>query len=282
MVAMIWNHPSNVFLLTHPVVVEGLALPGGRVIKDRLAVATEGVVSWDGVTPSTVADAVNGITSQKVEGGNTIYVDLDRPWVLQLNLTKGESDTSLLDMWRFEAEVSVIEPVPESPDLWQFRQEKQCYAIMAIVRCCDPPHRMEDHIRVFDRDGEEVMPDLEPQLAPIWAWSVDEPIPVGERMHIFYRKVSSLQLPRPVERLEVVTIPRVWRAMMQGAGQVRRPVESDQEDEQDEASFSRHEMRGSHTDTRQGGKKTSDNLGQASSSTKVIHDQVIPTGPKAS
>lgn len=101
-------------------------------------------------------------------------------WVLQVNLIKGQSDTTLLDMWRFEARVSISGPMPGSVGLYRFRQEKRCYAIMAIVRCRNLPHTLEDHIRIFDEGDAEVLPDLDAQLTPFWPWRIHEPIPAGE------------------------------------------------------------------------------------------------------
>lgn len=266
MIDTIWNHPSGNFMLTHPVVVQGPGAPGGRIVRDRLDIARQGLLSWNGVAPSTVTELVNGVAQQGTDNdGNTTFVRLHDPWVLQVDLYKdGASNISLLDIWRFEADFSISELIPGSDDLYRFKQEKRCYAIMAIVRCRDKRHRGEDHIRIFDEIGEEVLPDMDAQVPPIWGWGIDEPIPAGERMHIFYRKVNSIDLPRPRERLSIVRIPYDRRVMMEDLALGPGSKETD------EAS-----PPGAATDVQGTVPDAVDKVGQST------QDKPIRTGPKA-
>lgn len=207
MVDALWNHPTDNFQLTHPEVTLTLGVPGGRITKDLLAIAREGTLAWDGVIPGRVEQLVNGVTSMRSEGRNTVYNHLNCAWILQVDLVQGQGHNTLLNMWRFEATVSVRGRLEASDRPWGFHQQKQCYAILAIVRCRDPPHRLTDAIRVFDIDGEEVLPDLATNNpVAYWGFRLHEPIPVGERLQIFYRKVLTTDARPPRELREIVDI----------------------------------------------------------------------------
>ncbi|KAJ4417882.1 hypothetical protein N0V82_005939 [Gnomoniopsis sp. IMI 355080] len=209
MVDTIWNHPWGSFLLRYPVLMAGFDAPGGRVIQQGAALAKEDVLPWDGVSPSTVTQLVNNVTCRKFDGRNTVYTYLNRPHVLQVDLVQSESRNSLLNLWRFQADVSVSEPVEDSEGSWRYRQEKKAYVILAIVRCRNPPHRLADNIRVFNTGGDEMLPDLaKTSSMPSWGFKLNDPIPVGERLHIFYKTVNSLDLPPPREHRKIIAIPQ--------------------------------------------------------------------------
>lgn len=215
-VDMIWNHPSGRFHVTHPWIVRSPDQPDGFVGRDRSQVAREPARSWDGVTPATVVELVDGITGETEEGNHTTQCFFNNPWVVPVELRPGAgSQQTLLDVWKFEADAWVPEPVDEAGEEVQFvRRGRQAYTIMAIVRGRSDRAEL-DSIRLFAESGTELLPDLAiVKTPPDWGFRLDDRIPDGERLWVFYQAVDSVRDVHPTEERTWVGMPRQHRINM--------------------------------------------------------------------
>lgn len=164
----IWNHSSHRLLLT---------TARGR---DPAQVAREGVLTWDGVAPSSLARLVDSTSGAR-------YV-FNKPWMLQLDLQPAPGSTvSLRDVWHFQA------------DRWAWEEGvcrvagKQAYVVVAMVKHREEPQG-PDLLRMFCPDGRDFMPSGAQANPVSWGFAFDQPIPAGKNLSVFYISIKQSQI----------------------------------------------------------------------------------------
>ncbi|KAG8166221.1 hypothetical protein KVR01_004773 [Diaporthe batatas] len=147
--------------------------------------ARQALVAWDGVEPETLAQAINNLTFKKEDDRrNIISAFFSNPSLLQVDLTPGNgSDKSLADIQTFEADRWAFVPNSHSPcGKWKVTGQVH-YSLMAVVL-----HRENedgvDSVRTFRENGQEEL--LEGVCEIAWPFDLDEPVPAGRKVTVFY------------------------------------------------------------------------------------------------
>lgn len=240
-----WANPR--FQLTTPHWRAGRAYNKRTAVLEGDNLARQAVVTWDGVKPATVQDAVNGATFKTFDNqGNMTFAFFKSPMLLQVDFTPGEgSKHSLADLQTFTAKKwnFVCNSYGMSDGKWEVTGEVT-YTIMAIVLHRDTKDGV-DSVRLFRGNGREELPVV-PRGQVQWPFDLDDPVPVGHMITVLYNSVSSrsevLDFLRESERFAKAPLDtqREFRAQL-GPGSVERDggeVDTDIDREQVEKDLS--------------------------------------------
>lgn len=168
----------------------GWAYDEPHVVLGGEDLARQAVVTWDGVKPATLEEATNKLSFKKLDDQRIMtFAYFRSPLLLQVDFTPGKgSKQSLDDIQRFSANVweFVPDPYGMKRGRWKVTGEVP-YTIMAIVLHRDTKDGV-DYVRLFGESGREELPVGTLQMQ--WPFDLDEPIPAGCKITIFYKSVS--------------------------------------------------------------------------------------------
>lgn len=186
------------FQLTTPHWRAGWAYDERHVVLGGEDLARQAVVAWDGVEPATVEEAINSLTFKEIDDRQIMTFAFFRsPRLLQVDFTPGESSKhSLADIQTFSANKWEFIPDPHGMigGVWKMTGQIR-YKIMAIVLHRETKGGV-DSVRLFRESGMEELPIGTLQIQ--WPFDLDDPIPAGSKITVFYESVSTdSELPQP-------------------------------------------------------------------------------------
>lgn len=199
-----WTNPR--FQLTTPHCKTGWAYDERQVVLEGEDLARQAVVAWDGVEPATVEEAINSLTFKDIDDRKiTTFAFFRSPQLLQVEFNPGESSKqSLADIQTFSTNKWEFVPDPDGMigGVWKMTGQTS-YKIMAIVLHRESKDDV-DSVRLFRENGMEELPMGTLQIQ--WPFDLDEPIPAGSKITIFYESATADRkvfdsLLRPSERL---------------------------------------------------------------------------------
>lgn len=193
-----WANP--IFQLTTPHLKVGPDYLQGQVVLDGEDLSRQGTVAWNGLEPPTLAAAVDNITREEHDDqGNTTYIFFQNPALIQVELKPELGSThSLADISHFTATKRAIEPVRSGIGKGTYEKTgQQTYTIMAAVL-----HRESDDdvdsVRLLRRGGKKKLHSTQPKHAQ-WPFTVDEAIPVGCKLSVFYMSLPQDKTPLSIK-----------------------------------------------------------------------------------
>lgn len=201
MVAALWAHVD--FQATRPWIMTSPQYPNGTVVKSSAEIAKGPAPLWTG--DDEIQDFVEAITHSKRVPGQTEarkWVLFNSPRLLHIDLLPSDTaKVSLQKAWRFWSDI--WRPIPtDDPRIVKVdKRGKIGYVLTAIVRHAKRDGN-PDQIRLFRPNGMELLPknlaDSEPM--PDWGFKMNEPVPKGEKLSLFYKVYAQLDVMKVRER----------------------------------------------------------------------------------
>lgn len=195
MVEALWSDPS--FYLTWPVFKNGPSLSEAEVTCTGDALATVTRLKWDGLCSLTkVIDECTSEIADAQDPSLKTYRYFKAPSVLQVCFyPEAGSRQTLRTLWRVETDKYAPKQVNVVKDLWEcLKNGTQCYTLAAVVLFCVDTKKKTScsMIRLFCGSGTELLPwSAENNPMPEWPFKVDDVIPAGTMLTLFYHAVPA-------------------------------------------------------------------------------------------